>query len=54
MANTVDILRERGFIDQTTHEKELNDCFDEETVTCYIGFDPERSTTPQSFWRYPC
>ncbi len=44
MANTVDILRERGFIEQTTHEQELNDYFDEETVTCYIGFDPTASS----------
>jgi tyrosyl-tRNA synthetase len=44
MANTVDILRERGFIEQTTHEQELYDFFDKETVTCYIGFDPTASS----------
>src|SRR5210317_466444 len=44
MANTVDILRERGFIEQTTHEQELSDYFDNETVTCYIGFDPTASS----------
>ena len=44
MANTVGILRERGFIDQTTHERELSDYFDNETVTCYIGFDPTASS----------
>jgi tyrosyl-tRNA synthetase len=44
MANAVDILRERGFIEQTTHEQELNDYFDNETVTCYIGFDPTASS----------
>jgi len=40
MANVVDIFKERGFIEQTTHDKELYDYFDNETVTCYIGFDP--------------
>ena len=44
MANVVDILRERGFIEQTTHEQELYDYFDKETVTCYIGFDPTASS----------
>jgi tyrosyl-tRNA synthetase len=40
MANVLDILKERGFIDQTTHDQELRDCLDQEKVTCYIGFDP--------------
>ena len=40
MANVLDILQERGFVDQTTHDKELRDCLDQENVTCYIGFDP--------------
>ena len=44
MANTVEILRERGFIEQTTHEQELHDYFDNERVTCYIGFDPTASS----------
>ena len=34
------ILLERGFIEQTTHERELNDYLKEEGATCYIGFDP--------------
>jgi len=38
--NVLDILRERGFIDQTTHGRELNECLDQGNVTCYIGFDP--------------
>ena len=38
--NVLDILQERGFIDQTTHDRELRDCLDQENVTCYIGFDP--------------
>jgi tyrosyl-tRNA synthetase len=38
--NVLDILQERGFIDQTTHDQELRDCLDQGNVTCYIGFDP--------------
>ena len=38
--NVLDVLQERGFIDQTTHDQELRDCLDQENVTCYIGFDP--------------
>jgi tyrosyl-tRNA synthetase len=40
MANVLDILKERGFVDQTTHDRELNECLDQGNVTCYIGFDP--------------
>jgi len=40
MANVIDIFEERGFIEQKTHEKELYEYFENETVTCYIGFDP--------------
>jgi len=39
MANLIDIFIERGFIDQTTHEKVLNEYLETERVTCYIGFD---------------
>lgn len=38
--NVLDILEERGFIDQTTHDPELRECLDQGNVTCYIGFDP--------------
>ena len=38
--NVLDILEERGFIDQKTHDAELKDCLDQGNVTCYIGFDP--------------
>jgi tyrosyl-tRNA synthetase len=44
MANLVDILRERGFVDQTTHEQELNDYFEQHRATGYIGFDPTASS----------
>ena len=40
MANVLEILKERGFIDQTTHDQELKDCLDQGKVACYIGFDP--------------
>ncbi|MEJ2170637.1 MAG: tyrosine--tRNA ligase [Desulfobacterales bacterium] len=38
--NVLDILQERGFIDQITHDRQLRDCLDQGNVTCYIGFDP--------------
>jgi tyrosyl-tRNA synthetase len=38
--NVLDILKERGFVEQTTHDQELRDCLDQGNVTCYIGFDP--------------
>lgn len=42
--SALDILKERGFVDQTTHEKELYDYIDSGNVTCYIGFDPTASS----------
>jgi tyrosyl-tRNA synthetase len=44
MANLIDILWERGFIDQTTHEQELKDYFNAPRATGYIGFDPTASS----------
>ena len=44
MGNVIETLRERGFIDQMTHEQELMDVFGEGPVTCYIGFDPTASS----------
>jgi len=44
MPNVIDTLRERGFIEQTTHDEELSDLFDAGSVTCYIGFDPTASS----------
>ncbi|MCD6224732.1 MAG: tyrosine--tRNA ligase [Deltaproteobacteria bacterium] len=40
MAKIKEILFERGFIDQTTHERELDEYLNQKEVTCYIGFDP--------------
>lgn len=38
--NVFDILQERGFIEQSTHEKEIKEVLENEKVTFYIGFDP--------------
>jgi len=38
--NVFDVLKERGFIAQTTHEDEIRDMLGKEPVTFYIGFDP--------------
>lgn len=35
-----DILEERGYIEQNTHEAELRELLDKKKVTFYIGFDP--------------
>ncbi len=40
MNNVYDILNERGYIKQLTHEKEIKELFEKEKVTFYIGFDP--------------
>lgn len=37
--NVIDILEERGFIDQMTHEEELRNLLGKEKVKFYIGFD---------------
>ncbi|CAM2748834.1 tyrosine--tRNA ligase [Hathewaya histolytica] len=39
MTNVFDVLMERGYIKQTTHE-EIKDILGKEKVTFYIGFDP--------------
>lgn len=38
--NIYDILMERGFIEQATHEAEIRELLAKEKVTFYIGFDP--------------
>lgn len=40
MANVFDVLEERGFIEQMTHEQEIKELFEKESVPFYIGFDP--------------
>jgi tyrosyl-tRNA synthetase len=44
MSNVIDVLRQRGFIEQTTHDKELDEYIDQGNITCYIGFDPTASS----------
>lgn len=40
MQNVFDILEERGYIEQLTHEKEMRELFEKESVSFYIGIDP--------------
>lgn len=40
MANVYDILLERGYIKQITHEDEVRELLGKEKITFYIGFDP--------------
>ena len=40
MSNVYDVLLERGFIEQATHEEEVKDLLAKESVSFYIGFDP--------------
>jgi tyrosyl-tRNA synthetase len=44
MPNVIDVLRERGFIEQATHDEELSDTIDQGPISCYIGFDPTASS----------
>ncbi len=38
--NVFDVLQERGFIGQLTHEEEIKELLKEQKITFYIGFDP--------------
>jgi tyrosyl-tRNA synthetase len=38
--NVFDVLKERGYLQQCTHEDEIRDLLGKESVTFYIGFDP--------------
>ncbi len=41
MQNAFEVLKERGFIEQLTHEKEITELFESgKPITFYIGFDP--------------
>ncbi len=40
MKNVFDILSERGYIEQITHEKEVKEALASDPVKFYIGFDP--------------
>ncbi len=38
--NAFEVLKERGFIEQITHEQEVKELFEKEKIKFYIGFDP--------------
>ncbi len=40
MKNVFKILKERGFIENTTHKSELYEYLNNNKAVCYIGFDP--------------
>jgi tyrosyl-tRNA synthetase len=40
MASVIDVLVERGYIEQFTHEEEFRELVEKEKITFYIGFDP--------------
>lgn len=40
MSSAFEVLKERGFVSQVTNEEAVAKAFEDETVTCYIGFDP--------------
>ena len=42
--NVLDVLYERGFIDNTTHDEELREYLSGGSRSCYIGFDPTASS----------
>jgi tyrosyl-tRNA synthetase len=44
MPNVIEVLKQRGFIEQTTHDQELDEYIDQGNITCYIGFDPTASS----------
>ena len=44
MNNVLDVLQERGFVENTTHDQELREYLATQKATCYIGFDPTASS----------
>lgn len=39
MKHVLDVLEERGYVEQITHREELRELLGKEQVTFYIGFD---------------
>ena len=35
-----DVLKERGFLKQLSHEDQIKELLEKEKITFYIGFDP--------------
>jgi tyrosyl-tRNA synthetase len=44
MPNVIEVMKNRGFIEQMTHDQELVDYAGSGKVSCYIGFDPTASS----------
>ena len=42
--SVLSVLKERGFIEATTHTQELEEYLENNRATCYIGFDPTASS----------
>jgi len=40
LTNVFETLKERGYLEQATHEQEIEELLNKESVTFYIGFDP--------------
>lgn len=40
MKSVYDVFHERGFIEQITDEPQIRQLLEQESITCYIGFDP--------------
>ncbi|MGL4651978.1 MAG: tyrosine--tRNA ligase [Cetobacterium sp.] len=40
MSNVFEVLKDRGYVKQMTHEEEMKELLSKEKVTFYIGFDP--------------
>ena len=38
--SVLDVLKERGYVQQMTHEAEIAELLEKEKITFYIGFDP--------------
>ena len=54
MTNVLDILEERGYIEQMTHEQEMKELFAKECVPFYIGFDPTADSLHVEIGRASC
>ena len=48
--NVFDVLKERGFIAQTTHDEQLRDLLGKEKVKFYIGFDATADSLTVQLW----
>ena len=38
--SVLDVLKERGYLKQMSHEDEIRELLEKEKITFYIGFDP--------------